>query len=184
MESVQEVVKEGCGFAWDGVCLAVGMPQSTTPYLEKSHEEWEDLCQDCGFEFIDFEAVGRNEFGEPMGKARMKEALEANDWEGVDPDDDFDLDTLDQDDEGSTGFGIEANELEMEMFGMKNAIRGSAEDKDETTDEPAEEKEEDVDQLEAMMLKLQAVRDMGADMPEKDRKKFAAKAVNDLLKTM
>lgn len=24
LESVGEVVKEGCGYSWDGVCLAVG----------------------------------------------------------------------------------------------------------------------------------------------------------------
>lgn len=63
MEAVQEVVREGCGFAWDGVCLAVGMPQSVVPCLERGFEEWEDLCREFGFEFVDFEGVGRNEFG-------------------------------------------------------------------------------------------------------------------------
>jgi hypothetical protein len=62
LSSVAEVVKEGCGYSWDGVCLAVSMPQSTTPYLEKAFEEWEDTCQEFGFEFVDFESKGRNEF--------------------------------------------------------------------------------------------------------------------------
>ncbi len=62
LENVAEVVKEGCGLSWDGVCLAVAMPQSTTPFLEKSFEEWEELCQEFGFEFVDFEAKGRNEY--------------------------------------------------------------------------------------------------------------------------
>jgi hypothetical protein len=62
LEHVSEVVKEGCGYSWDGVCLAVAMPQSTTPFLEKSFDEWEELCQDFGFEFVDFESKGRNEF--------------------------------------------------------------------------------------------------------------------------
>lgn len=62
MEGVAEVVKEGCGLMWDGVCLAVGMPQSTTPYLEKSFDEWEELCQEYGFEYVDFESKGRNEY--------------------------------------------------------------------------------------------------------------------------
>jgi hypothetical protein len=62
LESVGEVVKEGCGMAWDGVCLAVAMPQGVTPYLEKSFDEWEELCQDFGFEFVDFESKGRNEY--------------------------------------------------------------------------------------------------------------------------
>ncbi|TVY32521.1 Small nuclear ribonucleoprotein Sm D3, partial [Lachnellula occidentalis] len=62
LQHVAEVVKEGCGYSWDGACLAVAMPQSTTPFLEKSFEEWEELCQDHGFEFVDFESKGRNEF--------------------------------------------------------------------------------------------------------------------------
>ncbi len=62
LESVGEVVKEGCGMVWDGACLAVAMPQSSTPYLEKSFEEWEELCQEFGFEFVDFEGKGRNQY--------------------------------------------------------------------------------------------------------------------------
>lgn len=62
LESVARVVKEGCGYAWDGVCLAVAMPQSNTPFLEKSTDDWSDLCQDSGFEFVDFEQKGRNEY--------------------------------------------------------------------------------------------------------------------------
>lgn len=66
--NVSEVVKEGCGNSWDGVCLAVAMPQSTTPFLEKSFNDWEDLCQEFGFEFVDFESKGRNEYsGELSG---------------------------------------------------------------------------------------------------------------------
>jgi hypothetical protein len=62
LENVAEVVKEGCGYSWDGVCLAVAMPQSTTPYLEKSFDEWEEFCQEFGFEYVDFEDKGRNEY--------------------------------------------------------------------------------------------------------------------------
>ena len=62
LENVAEVVKEGCGYSWDGVCLAVAMPQSTTPYQEKSFDEWEEICRESGFEFVDFESKGRNEY--------------------------------------------------------------------------------------------------------------------------
>ena len=34
------------------------------------------------------------------------------------------------------------------------------------------------------MLKLQAIKDMGADLPEAERRKMAAKAVGDLMKEM
>jgi hypothetical protein len=62
LNNVGEVVKEGCGYSWDGVALAVAMPQSTTPYLEMKDEEWEDVCQEFGFEYVDFEKRGSNEF--------------------------------------------------------------------------------------------------------------------------
>lgn len=68
LENVGEVIKEGCGMVWDGACLAVAMPQSVTPYLEKSFDDWEELCQQSGFEFVDFESKGRNEYsGEYCG---------------------------------------------------------------------------------------------------------------------
>ncbi|QSZ37060.1 hypothetical protein DSL72_009152 [Monilinia vaccinii-corymbosi] len=185
LESVAEVVKEGCGYTWDGVCLAVAMPQSSTPYLEKSFEEWEDLCQELGFEFVDFESQGRNEYAEPMGIDRLKEALEANEWEGGDAEgENIDLGDLEDDDgeNKSTGFGIEAAEMEMEMFGMKQAIYGEA--TENTSADEEVENEDGVDQLEALMLRMQAVKDMGADLPEAERKRFAAKAVDDLMKSL
>ncbi|KAH8801640.1 alpha and gamma adaptin binding protein p34-domain-containing protein [Xylogone sp. PMI_703] len=194
LENVGEVVKEGCGYAWDGVCLALAMPQSTTPYLEKSFEEWDDFCQDHGgFEYVDFEARGRNEFsGEfflPMGLERLKEALEANEWDGGELDD-FegidDFEGLEGDDGGEFGrdyFAAESTEMEMEIFGMKRAIYEAAEKEDEGNQDK-EGDDEEVEQLQAMMLKLQAVRDMGAGMPEEERKKYAAKAVNDIMKNL
>lgn len=59
--------------------LAVGTEQTTSPSLEVSHEEWENLCMDCGsWEWIDGELDGkvesnkeghgeRNEFGGESG---------------------------------------------------------------------------------------------------------------------
>ncbi|KAJ8069491.1 hypothetical protein OCU04_003144 [Sclerotinia nivalis] len=185
LESVAEVVKEGCGYTWDGVCLAVAMPQSTTPCLEKKFDEWEDLCQEHGFEFVDFESKGRNEYAEPMGLERLKEALEANEWDGGDDDGEgIDLGDLEEDgdDNKSIGFGIEAAEMEMEMFGMKQAIHDESTEK--TSADGEVENEDGVEQLEALMLRMQAVKDMGADLPEAERKRFAAKAVNDLMKTL
>lgn len=63
MQAIQEVVEKACGYNWDGVSLAIAMPQSTTPHLEKSAEDWEDLCRDLGFEYVDAEAKGKNELG-------------------------------------------------------------------------------------------------------------------------
>ncbi|KAG0648660.1 Small nuclear ribonucleoprotein Sm D3 [Hyphodiscus hymeniophilus] len=184
LENVAEVAKKGCGASWDGVCLAVGMPQSITPYLEKSFDEWEELCQKSGFEYIDFASKGRNEFSEPTGLGRLKEALESNDWEGDDESGEVDLEDFDEEDdeaEGSKGFGIDAEEMEMEMAGMKRAIYGGGLDLEE--DENDDDQDDEVEKLQTMMLKMQAV-DMGADLPESERKKLAAKAVGEIMKTL
>jgi len=131
---------------------------------------------------------------------RLKEALEANDWEAGEELEDLGFEDFDgdEDDTESLGFGIEAAEMEAEMFGMKQAIYSGTQDREDDDEEG--EQDEDVEQLQAMMLKLQAVRgmnlnlrsgeftnsrlDLGADMPEKERKKFAAKAVGDIMKTL
>jgi len=60
---VADVVKQGCGYGWDGVCLAVAMAQSVTPHLPLGMEEGEELCRGRGFEYVEAEAKGRNEYG-------------------------------------------------------------------------------------------------------------------------
>ena len=140
------------------------------------------------------------DLAEPMGMERLKEALEANDWEGNDDlGESIDLDGLENesDDAGSIGFGLDAAdkaEMEKEMRGMKQAIYGGGNDGGE--EEP---NDQDVEDLQALMLKMQAVRgkllyiirrvtltstDLGADMPEAERKRFAAKAVSDIMKKL
>ena len=63
LEAVSTVVRKGCRYGWDGVCLAVSMPQSVTPHLPLEFEEAEELCREAGFEYIEGDAKGRNEFG-------------------------------------------------------------------------------------------------------------------------
>lgn len=53
----------GGGEEEDNIFLAVAMPQSITPYIQKDFEEWEDIMREYGAEYIDFEMKGRNEFG-------------------------------------------------------------------------------------------------------------------------
>lgn len=97
-----------------------------------------------------------------MGLERLKEALESNDWEGDDDDlgEDITLDDLEEDDdeaEGSIGFGIDASEMEEDMAGMKRAIYGGGLGLEEG-DENEADQDEEVEKLQAMMLKMQAVR--------------------------
>ena len=86
------------------------------------------------------------------------------------------MDTMSDDLGLEDGVGAEAAELEREMMGLKMAVNG-AEGCDEGADEGVEE-------LEHMMLKIQAIKDMGADMPGAERRKFAAKAMRDVLKAL
>ncbi|KAF2106241.1 hypothetical protein BDV96DRAFT_508260 [Lophiotrema nucula] len=169
MKAIADIIEKHMGYGGDAVCLAVGMPQSTTPFLDMPVEEWEEACMEYGFEYVDFEAKGKNEFGEERGVKRVEEALKANDWEGGD-------EGLDFDDEDGEGFGdsFKAEELEMgvELFGMKGALHGVDE----------EEEQAQVEELEGMMRRMIAIKDMGEGMPEAERKRFAAKAVNDLMK--
>lgn len=100
---------------------------------------------------------------ETQGIERLKEALEANDWEAPDELGDAmgleDFEGEDDDENGSLGFDLgpeDGAEMEMEMFGMKRAIHEGGEEDDE--EEKGEGHNEGVEELQAMMLKMQAVR--------------------------
>jgi len=99
---------------------------------------------------------------EPLGLERLKEALEANDWDGgeeLGEDINFDdLDDFGEDDDGRPGFVIDPKEMEEEIKGMKQAIYGGGMDGIEKEGEVDEEQDEEVEKLQAMMLKMQAVR--------------------------
>lgn len=183
LTTIHEVVSKHTSSSYitsEPLLLAVGMQQTISPSLEVTNEERENLCMECGsWEWIDGELDGkgesnaegkkeRNDFGEKVGIERLKEALEACEWEGAD------VDTVSDDLGLEDGFGDEAAQVEREFMGLNMAVNGG-EGADEGEDEGVEE-------LESMMLKMQAIKDMGADMPEAERRKFAAKAVRDVMK--
>ncbi|RPB00039.1 hypothetical protein L873DRAFT_1789253 [Choiromyces venosus 120613-1] len=170
LRAVQSIVK-GCGYAWDGVCLAVGMPQSLQPRLELEVEVWEEMCRECGFEFVDFEVKARNEFGESAGMERVKEALEANDWAADDElgedGDEEDVGSFgsfengEDDGEGMDPLKFIGDEMGREMFGLHRAIFGDEESTGESsvhgvTDD--EDEEAQVEKLEAMMMRMSALK--------------------------
>ena len=84
------------------------------------------------------------------------------------------MDTISDDLGLEDGFGAEAAELEQEFSGLKITVNGT-----ERCDEGADE---GVEELEKMMLKMQAIKDMGAQMPDPDRRKLAVSAVRDVMK--
>jgi hypothetical protein len=63
LAAITAAINNVCGDSWDGTFLAVATPQSIAPHLEKTIEEWETICSEHGFEYIDSEAKGRNTFG-------------------------------------------------------------------------------------------------------------------------
>ena len=155
MQAIADVIERACGHGGDQVCLAVAMPQSTTPHLDMGGEEWEEISIEYGFEYVDFESKEKNEFGEKVGVPRVREILETCEWESCEGLD-VDLDGDDDDEEGFGSFAAEEAEMNMELFGMKNALHGSEEDAGHEKSEEDEAKE--VEELEIMMKKAIVIK--------------------------
>ncbi|CAI7659827.1 unnamed protein product [Penicillium crustosum] len=168
---------------------------------------WEDQFFDMGllgWEVVEWdpkeslEVETRNQYGEREGMPRIKEVLETHDWSMVGGDSGFDGDNdpdVDSDDDlqdqllglgGSRGFGDEVHELEREMFGLRMAIERGGGDGDERDDSDHDDGEDeiDVESMEALMMRMQAIKDMSSELPEGERKRFAAKAVQDIMREL
>lgn len=84
LEEVGKVVKDGCGWSWEGVCLAVGLRQDVLPNLKIDEDDFVDFCREHGFEYVDGEGEGKNEFNgghvpDSMGILLM---MSRADWDG------------------------------------------------------------------------------------------------------
>ncbi|KAL4817620.1 alpha and gamma adaptin binding protein p34-domain-containing protein [Aspergillus spinulosporus] len=159
---------------------------------------WEDqLCEMglIGFEVVEWDwtraqdVEERNQFGELQGMRRIKEVLETHEWAGDEegeldtslPDDGDDLEReLLGLDEETNGFKNEVDELQREMVGLRFAIGRGGDGNVDEDDEGDEELR--VDAVEALLTRMRAIKDMSAELPEKERKRFAAKAVADIMK--
>ncbi|PYH96828.1 hypothetical protein BO71DRAFT_348436 [Aspergillus ellipticus CBS 707.79] len=147
------------------------------------------------------EGEGRNVYGELQGMRRIKEVLETHDWAAAEGEDGegmgsglLDEDDLEREllglDEGEHGFDLEVNELEREMVGLRMTIerggRDGFEDDDDDDDGEQEIENEElrVDAVEALLLRMRAIKDISDDLPEAERKRFAAKAVRDIMKEL
>ncbi|KAL5358944.1 alpha and gamma adaptin binding protein p34-domain-containing protein [Aspergillus floccosus] len=135
------------------------------------------------------EAETRNQFGEYQGMRRVREVLETHQWaaaesdEKIDDDDDDELErqllALDED----AGFDWEVGELEREMVGLRFAMERGEEFEGEGEEE-GDGDERRVESVEALLLRMQAIRDMSDELPEQERKRFAARAVRDIMKEL
>ncbi|KAF2398564.1 hypothetical protein EJ06DRAFT_557804 [Trichodelitschia bisporula] len=151
---------------WEGTLLAVSVGK-----LVKG-VEWEDLCAEEGFEFVDSKASGKDEYGEERGIARVRSALEVTAW---DDDDDDDGGRFEEEGDGVRGvFAPETDEMERAL--------GALGLRDEEA--PGEVDEQDVAELEMLMARLQAAKDTAAGMPDAERRRFAARAVEGLLRDL
>ncbi|KAJ5129330.1 Alpha/gamma-adaptin-binding protein p34 [Penicillium bovifimosum] len=165
---------------------------------------WEDQLFDMGllgWEVVEWdpkevmEVETRNQYGEREGMPRIREVLETHDWSmtsgasglgddsGVDSEDDLEDQLLGM--SSSRGFGDEVSELEREMFGLRMAIeRGGGDGDEEDLGHDDAEDEIDVESMEALMMRMQAIKDMSSELPEGERRRFAAKAVQDIMRDL
>ena len=194
MKAMQQISEEHAGYGAESVMLAVAMPSSqasSNSSVEGASEQWEDVCLEHGFEYVDYRAKGTNEFLEKMGFERLKEALEANEWAAtIHSDSEPDTEDLDLDVDSEDAF-TRRDEAEMtaELFGMKAALAGADDFEPEANEFEsgprafvAEEKQEtQVEDLDRLMGKLMAVKEQSADLSEGQRRRMAAKAVREVM---
>lgn len=196
---------------WDGIAAESGLEfvQVRAKVSETRNEFGGMFCPEAPLCVLVLQE-NLTSMAEKSGIPRAREALEANDWAQLDGDigSDFgDFETsLDNEEEGgandtaldpeSLDFGFDKADFE----GLKRAIfeQGQHDDEDfmnsglnRQTTEPQQEADGDgnlddgeIQKLEGMMRKLQAVRDMSAGLPEEQRKRMAAKAVNEVMKDL
>lgn len=104
-----------------------------------------------------------------MGVARIKEALEANDWAA----DDLDADAsegLDDEEAFADTFAAEGAEMGREFMGLKTAINGG----DSATDSLAEDDEAlQVEEMERMMSRLHFIKGMSRAVLSASKTLFA-----------
>ncbi|KAM5344774.1 hypothetical protein ACJ41O_010636 [Fusarium nematophilum] len=186
VQQVGKVVKQGLGgWEWDGVGLAVGVGG------EGNEEEWDEICAEAGLEFVSVGGkadTGRNEFGGFSAK------------DAPDNDDDADLDPQ------KMGFGFDKADFE----GLRRAIWEASQDVEDPSSGPSKTQtqggketegdgtlggrpaaggfddldDEEVAKVERMMRKLQAVREAGEGMGKEQRKRMAARAVEEVMREL
>lgn len=143
MKAVEEVIERASGYGWDGTRLALDLSSQQSTQTEALEEQ----CMEHSFEYIHADAKGKNEFGEPQGLERVKEALETNSWDAPGSDDGEQEDVLGD-------FDTEKAQMNSELWGLKASLLDP--DTDEEHDHDDEEFQ--VDNMEQMMSQLLAIR--------------------------
>ena len=132
---------------------------------------------------------------------RVREILETHDWASAPSGESDGADDVEDELERhllEDGFDLEVNELEREMVGLRFAMENGDDDLSGIDGDD----EMKVESMEALMLRMKAIRgtspfsplvllgayagriDMSDELPESERKRFAAKAVRDIMKEL
>lgn len=150
MEAIDGVINQACNYSWDGVKLAVALSNSKQDHNQDASqlEELDDCAVDHGFELINANASGKNDFGEQQGLARVVECIEANDWNATSAgtEDDFDVD-------GALDEQLEMND---EFWDMKASLLAG-------TSDPIDEAHQ-LEDFEALLSSAQAIKGNALDL--------------------
>ena len=140
----------------------------------------------------------RNEYGEATAIARVMEVLQAQEWASAEGGE-LDIDFLSDDDDGEFGATQAAEEkseaegldfnpssLEKPTTDMSKSLM-TGEDIDPRSkinweQLNGDDQEVQVEQLQGLMERIIGIREMGADMPEEQRRRYAKKAIGQLMK--
>ncbi|KAK1995892.1 hypothetical protein LX36DRAFT_724214 [Colletotrichum falcatum] len=147
---------------------ASGLPRSRRPLADRGgdgDEEDFDLdpeSLDFGFDKSDFEG--------------LKKAI----W-NLEHEDQLDTDEADDDDEDDDDDEKKGAAREASAKKKTEESSGKSRDRD---DEDGELDGDEVEKIERMMRKLQAVRDMSAGLPEEQKRRLAKKAVGEVMKEL
>ena len=170
---------------------ATDSPKDSEQYLEGL----EDKCQQAnifGWDFVacartsEFQQDDKSSFGEKTGLPRLVEVLEAVDWSAGPQLSESDLGN--EWDEGRSptiigdpGFSPLDAELQREMMALKMSMQDA--ESGESAPKPLESSDEDmsVEQMSALMERVVAIKEAGADMPKVEREKFAKREVDKIM---
>ncbi|KAJ9613576.1 hypothetical protein H2200_003518 [Cladophialophora chaetospira] len=202
LEKLEDLsLSEGClGWdlvAWDGQVRSTTGDGASEVEPGITHAPTEDNLED-----------ERNEFGEKTGIKRVLEVLEGIDWTASPS---FDLDDADSagldlddlnlgDDEdlgarkilsGDMGMNMSSGldfELQREMMELKMSMLEGEDDDDENDQDPVGGKEDDeegqIDELPALLERVVAIREAGAEMGKEEREKFAKREIARIMREM
>ncbi len=110
---IEKFQEDGGDYQWDGFVVGAGFGEQVDEDLKL---EIEDLFIMNGIEMVWFEEVGKNEFGEVLGKERIRQVVECHDWEITDFKDDPVLSTEEIDGNAEMIGLLNGNDIDLDQI--------------------------------------------------------------------